>query len=80
MPETKRKNERLIALFLVGLFALNYPILSLFSTVALYCNIPVLYLYLFLCWGFFIAGVALIMELPASPLYSLTLSDHRRPE
>jgi len=80
MPETKRKNERLVALFLLGLFALNYPLISLFSKVRLYYSIPVLYLYIFLCWVLFILGVALIMELPASPLYPMQLPKRRTPE
>ena len=66
MPGTKRQNERLVILFLVGIVAMNYPILSLFSKVRLYCNIPLLYLYLFFCWAVFIAFVAFAMEFPAS--------------
>ena len=80
MPETKRRNERLVALFVIGVLALNYPLLSLFSKVKLLCNIPLLYLYIFLCWALFILGVALIMELPASPLYPMQLPKRRSPE
>ena len=80
MPETKRKNERLVVLFLGGVLALNYPLLSLFGKVRLYFHIPVLYLYLFLCWGVFILGVALIMELPAAPLYPKPPPPPRPPE
>lgn len=77
MPETKRKNERLVALLLVGALALNYPLLSLFSKVRLFFHIPLLFLYLFLCWALFILGVALIMERPAAPLYPLQLPKRR---
>jgi len=80
MPETKRKNERLVALFLIGALALNYPLLALFSKVRLLCNIPVLFLYIFLCWVLFILGVALTMERPAAPLYPLQLPTRRSPE
>lgn len=80
MPETKRKNERLVALFLVGLLALNYPLLSLFSQVKLLYHIPVLYLYIFLCWALLILGVALVMELPPSPLYPTPPPKRRDPE
>lgn len=80
MPETKRKNERLVALFLIGVLALNYPLLSLFSRVSLFFNIPVLFLYIFLCWALFILGVGLIMDRPASPLYPVQPPPHRSPE
>jgi hypothetical protein len=60
--EAKRRNERLIALFFVGLLALNFPLLSLFSKVALWMGIPVLYLYLFLFWLLLIGLVAAVME------------------
>jgi len=80
MPETKRKNERLVVLFLIGALALNYPLLALFSKVKVLFSIPVLFLYIFLCWVLFILGVALIMELPASPLYPMQLPKRRNPE
>lgn len=62
MPEAKRRNERLIVLPLVGVIALNYPLLSLFSRVKLLCGVPVLYLYLFAVWLLFILGVAVLLE------------------
>lgn len=66
MPGTKRQNERLVILFLIGVLAMNYPILTLFSKVRLYWNIPLLYLYLFFFWAVFIGFVAFAMEFPAS--------------
>jgi len=80
MPETKRKNERLIALFLIGVLALNYPLIALFSKIMVLFSVPVLFLYIFLCWVLFILGVALIMELPASPLYPMQLPKRRSSE
>ncbi len=80
MPEAKRKNERLIAIFLLGVLALNYPLLALFSKVKLVFSVPLLFFYIFLCWGVFILGVALIMERPSSPLYPLQLPKLRDPE
>jgi hypothetical protein len=62
MPEAKRQNERLIVLPLVGIIALNYPLLSLFSRVKLLFGVPVLYLYLFAVWLLFILCVAVILE------------------
>lgn len=67
MPGIKRQNERLVILFLIGLLAMNYPILSLFNKVSLYCSIPLLYLYLFSLWVVFIGLVAGALELPAVP-------------
>ncbi|MEA2116514.1 MAG: hypothetical protein U9P36_14180 [Thermodesulfobacteriota bacterium] len=62
MHETKRQNERLIVIMIVGVIALNYPLLSLFSKTKLIFGIPVLYLYLFIVWFIFIGCVAVILE------------------
>jgi hypothetical protein len=62
MPESHRKSERLIGMLIVGVIALNYPLLSLFSKIKLIFGIPMLYLYLFLFWAIFIICVALILE------------------
>jgi hypothetical protein len=67
MPERKPQNERLIVLLVIGVIALNYPLLSLFSKVQLLFGIPVLYLYIFTVWVVFIVCVALILEKPFSP-------------
>jgi hypothetical protein len=67
MPEAKQRNERLIAVLIVGLLALNYPLLSLFSKVKLVFGVPLLYLYLFAVWYIFIICVALILARPAAP-------------
>jgi hypothetical protein len=62
MPEAKRQKERLVVLPLVGVIALNYPLLSLFSRVQLLFGVPLLYLYLFAVWLLFILCVAVILE------------------
>ena len=62
MPVARRKGEKLIALLLVGLLALNYPLLSLFSKAVIWMGIPALYLYLFVFWALFIALAYAIME------------------
>lgn len=67
MPEAKRRKERLVVLPLVGVIALNYPLLSLFSRVKLLFGVPVLYLYLFAVWLLFILCVAAILAEPAQP-------------
>ena len=62
MLQAKRRSERLVTLVLAGAFALNYPLLYLFSEARLLFGIPVLYLYLFVTWAIFIAMAALVME------------------
>jgi hypothetical protein len=54
----------LIAVFILGGVLFNYPILSLFNAPAILFGIPVLYVYIFLAWGFVIALVAWIAERP----------------
>jgi hypothetical protein len=78
MPDTKRQRERLIALLLIGIIAVNYPVLSLFSKVKQIFNIPVLYLYIFFCWAVFIFCVAIILERPSSPLPKMKISDRHK--
>ncbi len=62
MLVARRKGEKLIALLLVGLLALNYPILALFSKAVIWMGIPALYLYLFAFWALFIALACAVME------------------
>ncbi len=62
MLSTEKNNDRLIALILVGVLALNYPLLSLFSDASFLFGIPLLYLYLFFTWGTIIFLAALIIE------------------
>jgi len=57
-------SQRLVALVLLGLLAFNYPLLFVFGDLALLFGIPILYLYLFLIWGLFIALGARILERP----------------
>ncbi|MCC6531948.1 MAG: hypothetical protein IT531_05315 [Burkholderiales bacterium] len=56
--------QRLIATFILGGVLFNYPILSLFNTSSSLLGIPVLYVYVFLAWGFVIGLVAWIAERP----------------
>jgi len=62
MSVTKRQGERLIVLLLIGLIAINYPILALFSKTVLWFGIPALYLYLFVFWALFIGLAAAVIE------------------
>ncbi len=78
MPESKQQNERLIVMFIIGVIALNYPLLSLFSKVKLIFGIPVLYLYLFVFWIIFIVCIAVIVEKTKSqPLLTDMLNSKR---
>ncbi len=62
MLVARRKGEKLIALLFVGLLALNYPILTLFSKAVFWMGIPALYLYLFVFCALFIALACAVME------------------
>ncbi len=62
MSVTKRQNERLTGLLLIGLIVINYPLLALFSKTVLWFGIPALYLYLFVFWAVFIGLAAAVME------------------
>ena len=57
IPE-RRRRERLVALALLGLLALNYPLVALFNHTTLVLGIPLLYLYLFVAWLVVIVLVA----------------------
>lgn len=54
--------QRLIALFIVGWLAFNYPLLSLFNGAGTWFGIPRLYAYLFIVWLAFIALLTFIVE------------------
>ncbi|MBF0137335.1 MAG: hypothetical protein HQL65_13940 [Magnetococcales bacterium] len=58
----KRFTERLVVLTVFGVLALNHPLLSLFSRETFLLGIPVLFLYIFLFWLFFIIMIALISK------------------
>ncbi len=67
MPEIKRQNERLVVMLIIGITALNFPLLSLFSKIRLFFGIPVLYLYIFSIWVLFILCLGLVLEKPPFP-------------
>lgn len=51
-----------VVLFVAGVLALNYPLLSLYDHVRLPLGIPLLYFYLFLAWLVIVVLITLIME------------------
>jgi hypothetical protein len=62
MKRTNVRNERLVALFLLGLLLFNYPVLGPFNAPRLVLGIPLLYLYLFGAWAAVILVAALVIH------------------
>lgn len=56
------KGQRLVALFLLGVLLLNYPLLNLFASGGRVLGVPVLYAYVFSAWALVIALMALVVE------------------
>ncbi len=54
--------QKLIGIFLVGLFLLNYPVLSLFSPQYWVFGMPLIYFYFFALWLVLIALACWIIE------------------
>lgn len=62
MKRTNVRNERLVALFLLGLLLFNYPLVAMFNVSATFLGLPLLYLYLFAAWGTLILVGVLVMK------------------
>ncbi|HSN40420.1 MAG TPA: hypothetical protein VLT92_09510 [Burkholderiales bacterium] len=56
------KGQRLVALFLLGVLLLNYPLLSLFAGHEGIFDVPLLYAYVFTVWALLIGLMALVVE------------------
>ena len=54
--------EGLFFLFLLGVFLFNPPLLSIFDIPRQLFGVPLLYIYLFACWGALLVMVAFIIE------------------
>ena len=54
--------ERLIALFLLGVLLFTPPLLGVFNSSARVLGIPTLYLYLYVAWTLLIVLMALVIE------------------
>lgn len=78
MSPVRRKIQRLLVLFSFGCIALNYPLLTLFSKTLLWFGIPVLYLYLFVLWAFFIIFIAIVTERKKLPRTSFPPVSNRK--
>ncbi len=62
MNRSRLTGQRLMALFLLGGFLLNYPLLYLFDRNLVIGGIPLLPLYVFGVWGLLIAAMAWLVE------------------
>ena len=56
------KNQRLVALFLLGVLLFHYPLLALFNRTTQAFGIPLLYVYIFGAWALFIGLLARVVE------------------
>lgn len=61
MPDETR-GRRLIAVFLLGLVLLNFPLLAVIEAAGTWFGLPPLAVYLFAAWGLLILLLALIVE------------------
>ena len=61
---TKRTvlNQRLVALFALGVLLFSYPLIALFDRQVFVLGVPILYAFLFAAWAFLIVLMALVME------------------
>ncbi|MGQ7844652.1 hypothetical protein ACUNV4_09255 [Granulosicoccus sp. 3-233] len=55
------------ALAIIGLLALNYPLLSLFDRDAMVFGIPLPFLHVLVVWALLIAGLAALVERRSQP-------------
>ena len=62
MAAESQRRENIIILFISGLLALNYPLLSIFDWPVSVVGIPLPYFYLFLVWVAIIISMAIILE------------------
>ena len=62
MAASRRRGQRLAALFALGVLLFNYPMLALFNVHATVLGIPLLYAYLFGAWALLVALVALVTK------------------
>jgi hypothetical protein len=57
-----RVNTRLVVLAAVAFGLFNYPLLSVFDVDAVVLGVPLVWLYVFACWGLLILLVALTVR------------------
>ena len=62
MKRSGMTGQRLAAVFMMGCFLLNFPILALFTRSGEVVGIPLLYVYVFGVWTLLIGLMALVIE------------------
>ncbi len=60
--DEKAKEQRFVALCMLGVVLFNFPVLALFNVGGSILGIPVLYAYLFAAWALMIALMAWLAE------------------
>ena len=80
MSPIRKKIQRLLVLFIFGILALNFPLITLFSRNTFFLNVPLLYFYLFSFWIIFIFIIALVVERKKMARTSFPLLNSRKPD
>ena len=62
MMNDNAKQQRFVALCMLGLVLFNFPVLALFNVAGTVLGVPVLYAYIFAAWALLIALMALVAE------------------
>ena len=78
MSPIRKKIQRILVLFIFGVIAVNYPLLTLFSKSIFVFGIPLLYFYLFAFWLIFILFIGLVVERKKMAKTSFPLLNSRK--
>ena len=62
MRNDKNKDQRFLALCMLGLVLFNFPVLALFNVGGSILGVPVLYAYIFAAWALVIALMYWVAE------------------
>ena len=62
MRDDKNKEQRFLALCMLGLVLFNFPVLTIFNVGGSILGIPILYAYIFAAWAFVIALMYWVAE------------------
>jgi hypothetical protein len=60
--ESRRTGERLVAILVMGVVLLNFPLLSLLRGSGTVAGVPALFVYLFLVWALLAGATALVLR------------------
>ena len=64
MRGSQSKEQRLVAVFILGCLMFNYPVLALFNRPETALGIPLLYAYIFAAWAALVVLMALVVRKP----------------